>query len=176
MGKVFPMRMSRKLKPQHRPPCEPDMQRVARIDRDRREHERIEADRAKRVAARRAAASALQATEASTNGRPLEDWSDRDAAWFVAHPERKHRVRRAVESELMPSGERSRWVAIRQIAPGVRLRLPFNVPYAQQRRLVERTAGEAGAALLFEMMACELGAGSILAAFEEAPPLPTEDA
>jgi hypothetical protein len=169
MGKVFPMR--RRLKPQlSRPTFRPDARLIDRIAEARRERERIETERAERVAERRAAAIISRAThdaEASTNAQP-QHWSDRDAAWFAAHPERNHRVRRTIEGELMPLDQHARSVAIRQIAPGVRVRLPLDGPYAQQRRLVEQGATEAGAALLFELAAAAMGAAPILAAFGKA--------
>ncbi|HZZ21245.1 MAG TPA: hypothetical protein VFE60_01040 [Roseiarcus sp.] len=164
---------TRKLKPQHqRPMFQPDTQLIDRIDRDRRERERIEVDRARRSAERRAAAIALRtrrADRASTNAQPLEDWSARDAAWFVAHPGRNHRVRCTVEGEFMPPDQHARWVAIRQIAPGVRARLAVEGPW---RRFAEWVgADEDRAALLFELLAHRGQVGALVAALEKASPV-----
>ena len=53
--------------------------------------------------------------------------SDGDAAWFKAHPGRTARVRPFIEGELpwgMPCGDGYALTAVRQIRPGVRMRLP----------------------------------------------------
>jgi hypothetical protein len=162
--KIFPMRRpTRKLHPLQRPPLQPDARLSARIAECRREAERIEADRARRSAERRAAAIASQVNHA--------DWSARDGAWLAAHPERNHFVRRTVAGEFLPLDQRARWVAIRQIAPGVRVRLPLDIHHAQQRRLVELADTEAGAAWIFELAVCVLGAELVLAALEKASPV-----
>ena len=148
-SKIFPLR-TRKLKPQHqRPMFQPDARLSARIAQDRREVERIEADRARRSAERRAAAIERLTQRAE---EPPADWSDREAAWFVAHPGRNHRVRRRVDGEFPPTDRRLPWVAICQIAPGIRVRLLLNVPYGR-RNFLRLVATEAGARMVFESVA-----------------------
>jgi hypothetical protein len=50
-------------------------------------------------------------------------WMKTDAAWFKAHPQRSHHIRRAMPEE-MPL----KWVVVRQLEPGFRLRRGFNPP------------------------------------------------
>lgn len=76
-------------------------------------------------------ASARQAPNACC---PVEAASQADAAWFRANPHRRHRIRPAVPGEFAPQGELPpmapgfrRFVAVRQIQPGFRVRIPFRV-------------------------------------------------
>jgi hypothetical protein len=54
-----------------------------------------------------------------------------DAAWFEGHPRRSHRLRPAVPHELpglttdMAAGS---WFVVRQVAPGVRIKMIFTPP------------------------------------------------
>jgi hypothetical protein len=65
-------------------------------------------------------------------GKFLEPASQSDRAWFENHVGRTHRVRPPIGGEVFglprpPAGWRSLLV-VRQIRPGVRLKLPFVVP------------------------------------------------
>jgi len=55
-----------------------------------------------------------------------------DAAWFQAHPTRSHRLRRAIIGEMpgidVEAVLGDTWVAVRQIKPGVRVKMPFTPP------------------------------------------------
>ena len=48
---------------------------------------------------------------------------DRD--WFRSHPQRSHRLRRAIPGEI-PGGSAETWVVVRQLQPGVRKRCSFD--------------------------------------------------
>ena len=48
---------------------------------------------------------------------------DRD--WFRSHPQRSHRLRRAIPGEI-PGGSAETWVVVRQLQPGSRKRRPFD--------------------------------------------------
>jgi hypothetical protein len=62
---------------------------------------------------------------------PQERASDEDAAWFRRHPHRKHRIRAARPGEFGPGNDFApplgmhNLVAVRQVIPGVRIRLQF---------------------------------------------------
>jgi hypothetical protein len=46
-----------------------------------------------------------------------------DKEWFRSHPHRSHRLRRTIAGEF--PDDAGDWVLVRQLQPGVRLRLPF---------------------------------------------------
>jgi hypothetical protein len=46
-----------------------------------------------------------------------------DKEWFRSHPHRSHRLRRTIAGEF--PDEAGDWVLVRQLQPGVRLRVPF---------------------------------------------------
>jgi len=48
-----------------------------------------------------------------------------DKAWFESHPNRSHRIRRAVAGEVPATTATEPYVAVRQVAPGFRLRRFF---------------------------------------------------
>lgn len=48
--------------------------------------------------------------------------SESDRRWFVAHPERNHRLRRAVFAEAPAHPDLLTFVLVKQIEPGVRAR------------------------------------------------------
>src|SRR3954451_1546662 len=58
----------------------------------------------------------------------FEGGSDRDRQFFESHPSRNYRVRAALEGEfpeLTAPGGAWLMIAVRQLAPGVRARIPF---------------------------------------------------
>jgi hypothetical protein len=63
------------------------------------------------------------APRASTPGN-LAKRLDRD--WFRLHPHRSHRLRHAIAGEF-PGAPLERYVVVRQVQPGARLRQPFNM-------------------------------------------------
>jgi hypothetical protein len=89
--------------------------------------------RARRIAARRSkpknrlsrpgnrqlVALVIDQVPAAATPSDLAKRSDRD--WFCSHLHRSHRLRRMIAGEF-PDGD---WVLVRQLEPGVRLRLPF---------------------------------------------------
>jgi hypothetical protein len=90
-----------------------------------------------------------------------KDQSDLDADWFTAHPDRHHLVRRKVEGEIPPHLDwGAKWIAVKQIEPGVRIRLPFNIPYGK-RKLRDLIATEEGAAMMFDTVAADPQARSL---------------
>lgn len=130
-------------------PEDPERHRI-RVALERREAERIEADRRRRMLERRATRAVHAAPSIP------KDQSDLDAAWFLAHPGRNHYVRRKGKSEVPAHLDQrwSRWVAVRQLQPGVRLRLPFNI-LRDSRALLNLIADEAGAKMMFDMVAAD---------------------
>ncbi len=54
--------------------------------------------------------------------------SECDRAWFKAHPGRAHRIRRALFGEVPLHPDLLCFVAVRQVAPGVRVRAGFRRP------------------------------------------------
>jgi hypothetical protein len=171
MGKVFPHLSRRKLKaalfqPLILEPEDPERHR-ARVAAERREAERIQAERHRRMLER----SAARVLHSAPTGP--KDQSDRDADWFVAHPDRNHRVRRKVEGEIPPHLDWGcKWVVVRQLEPGLRLRMGFNIK-VNSRALRDFADDETGAAFVFETIAADPEAQAIRAtdvdnAFEEA--------
>jgi hypothetical protein len=79
----------------------------------------------------------------------IADGSDDDRAWFARHPGRSHRIRTAVGAERL-MGEPKRgfrpMVAIRQLAPGERIRAPFG-----WRKSTPLLNSEATAARMFQV-------------------------
>ena len=158
MAKIFPHFTRRKrTKPAAQPLLikteDPERHR-ARVALERREAERIEADRRRRMLERRAARVVHAAPSTP------KDQSDLDAEWFAAHPDRHHLVRRKVAGEIPAHLDFGKWVAIRQVRPGVRIRLPFNVPYGK-RKLLDLIATEKGAAMMFDLVAADPQAKSL---------------
>lgn len=47
-----------------------------------------------------------------------------DKEWFRSHPHRSHRIRRAVAGEI-PGANAETYIVVRQLAPGVRMRVFF---------------------------------------------------
>jgi hypothetical protein len=101
-------------------------------------------------------------------------WKEADAAWFEAHPDRSHLVRaplpgEEVEMEITETPEPLRRIAIRQVKPGSRIRLPLcmlsicsdkigddavNMSWLMEfMKIVERSENEEAAAhALFDMI------------------------
>jgi hypothetical protein len=91
--------------------------------------------RARRIAARRSkpknrlsrpgnrqlVALVIDQVPAAATPSDLAKRSDRD--WFCSQPHRSHRLRRTIAGEF--PDEAGDWVLVRQLEPGVRLRLPF---------------------------------------------------
>jgi hypothetical protein len=77
------------------------------------------------------------------------DYAEDDAEWFIAHPNRNYRVRRTIDGEW-PPGAALTWTAIWQVAPGMRIRAPFDVNQEGERRMLLYAAGDAGAKTVFE--------------------------
>lgn len=70
----------------------------------------------------------------------IEQASDADRRWFLAHPERNHRMRRAVFAEAPAHPDLLTFVLVKQIEPGVRCR---TVVYATSAPPYEPTEAEA---------------------------------
>jgi hypothetical protein len=82
-------------------------------------------------------------------GAGLADGSDSDRDWFARHFGRRHRIRKAVGSEhLMVEPKRGfrPMVAVRQLAPGERIRAPFG-----WRKSTPLLNSEATAARMFQV-------------------------
>lgn len=81
-----------------------------------------------------------------------------DAAWFKANPRRSHRLRVALPGEFpplpMPEGVRI-VTAVRQLEPGMRLRVPFGLPAC----LPVEDVPEAECCAMFEMALENNGSG-----------------
>jgi hypothetical protein len=81
-------------------------------------------------------------------GHPAELASEDDRQWFLEHPDRNFRVRPYVSGEMpMDPIARPNWgqyVAVRQVVPGVRVRMVFMAEG-------QPNTGENGAARLFAM-------------------------
>ena len=61
-------------------------------------------------------------------GSPPPPWKRDDAAWFTAHPRRSHRVRDGFPGEFeRASGGPVDFVVVRQIQPGLRIRVSFTL-------------------------------------------------
>ena len=61
---------------------------------------------------------------------PIEAASEDDARWFRENPRRNHRIRPPVPGELgfkepYTAKPLTRWILVRQVKPGVRIRLSF---------------------------------------------------
>jgi hypothetical protein len=151
-SKIFCHRPRRKLKPapSRLVIVDDPIARRKRIEAERREGERIQADRRQRMLER----SATRAVH-SAPAVP-KDQSDLDADWFLTHPGRNHYVRRKGKSEFPAHLDQcwSRWVVVRQLQPGVRLRLPFNIP-RDSRALLNRIDNEEGAEAMFDLIASD---------------------
>jgi len=93
----------------------------------------------------------------------LTTWARNDALWFKANRDRSHRVRpRLAEAWFVEPADAPDldMVAVRQIAAGVRVRSPFEIPASPCAEYVrEAAATEHGASILFEL--ASRGAGPI---------------
>ena len=136
-------------------PEDPERHRI-RVALERRETERIEVDRRRRMLERSAARTVHSAPSIP------KDQSDLDADWFAAHPGRNHYVRRKGKSEFPAHLDQRwlRWVAVRQLQPGVRLRLPFNIP-RDSRALLKLITDKEGAKMMFDVVAADTQARSL---------------
>jgi hypothetical protein len=158
MAKIFVHFARKRAKPALQPlilePEDPERHR-ARVAAERREAERIQAERRRRMF-ERSAARVLHSTPTA------KDPSDRDADWFAAHPNRNYLVRRAVADEIPAHLDQRcwKWMAICQLQPGVRVRLPFNLPYGK-RALLNFVMDEEGAKMMFDMVAADAQARSL---------------
>ena len=95
------------------------------------------------------------------NTRPTS-WSQDDAKWFERRPDRTHRVRDRFPGEEFGSRNDPTldMVAVRQIAAGVRVRSPFEIPASPCAEYVrEAAATEHGASILFDL--ASQGAGLV---------------
>ena len=85
----------------------------------------------------------------------LTTWARNDALWFKANRDRSHRVRPRLGDEwfLEPADFPDLdLVAVRQIAAGVRVRSPFEIPASPCAEYVrEAAATERGASIMFEL-------------------------
>ena len=157
MGKIF-VHKPRKLRPvQLRPIAAEDPERRrARAAAEGHERRRIEADRRRRML-ERSAARVVHSTPQTV----LKDQSDCDAEWFRSHPDRNHYVRRRTEGEIPPHLDWGwSWVVVRQIEPGMRIRLPFGVLHGR-RKFLDLVSTEEGAAWAFELVASDPNAEAI---------------
>ena len=123
------------------PVCPSCMSKLFRVDgrADRRMQKRTE-QRLTRAPNRYGFESAIGAMCSATGVDPAVATVGRfntedDARWFRDNPDRSHRLRPALsgeEADLYDPGvqplETQCWVAIRQVAPGMRQRLPMFVP------------------------------------------------
>jgi hypothetical protein len=81
-------------------------------------------------------------------------WARDDRQWFQQRPDRSHRVRSRFPGEEFGSGDDPTldMIAVRQIAAGVRVRSPFEMPASPCAEYVrEAAATEHGAAILFDL-------------------------
>ena len=87
------------------------------------------------------------------NTRPIS-WSQDDAKWVGRRLDRTHRVRCRLPGEEFGSGGDPTldMVAVRQVAAGIRVRLPFEIPASPRAEYVrEAAATEHGASILFDL-------------------------
>ena len=77
-----------------------------------------------------------------------QDYQERDAEWFEAHPGRTYYVRRFIKGEMGPETTGS-WIVMRQIAPGIRMRLGFGI--VDEGGFFDAAQTDTGAKLLFDM-------------------------
>ena len=85
----------------------------------------------------------------------LTTWARNDALWFKANRDRSHRVRPRLANEWfaeLSDAPGLDLVAVRQIEPGARIRIPFTLPLSPCREwLREAATTEAGAHTLFDL-------------------------
>ena len=123
---------------------------------ERREAERIQAERRQRMLERSAARAVHSAPAAP------KDRSDLDAD-LVRRSPRPQPFRAPQGDKEFPADldqRWSRWVVVRQLQPGVRLRLPFNIP-RDSRSLLNLIAEEEGAKMIFDIVAADTQARSL---------------
>jgi hypothetical protein len=87
-------------------------------------------------------------------------WARDDREWFQQRPDRSHRVRDRFPGEEFGSKDDPTldMVAVRQIAAGVRVRSPFEIPASPCAEYVrEAAATEHGASILFDSASQEAG-------------------
>jgi hypothetical protein len=81
-------------------------------------------------------------------------WAREDREWFQQRPDRSHRVRDRFPGEEFGSKDDPTldMVAVRQIATGVRVRSPFEIPASPCAEYVREAATkEHGASILFDL-------------------------
>ena len=86
--------------------------------------------------------------------RRSTSWARDDREWFQQRPDRSHRVRSGFPGEEFGSGDDPTldMIVVRQIAMGVRVRSPFEIPASPCAEYVpEAAATEHGAAILFDL-------------------------
>jgi hypothetical protein len=86
--------------------------------------------------------------------RRSTSWARDDREWFQQRPDRSHRVRSRFPGEEFGSADDPTldMIAVRQIAVGVRVRSPFEIPASPCADYVrEAAATEHGAAILFDL-------------------------
>jgi hypothetical protein len=72
-------------------------------------------------------------------GTPADLAKTLDREWFRSHPLRSHRLRRPIAGEFT-DGSAENWVVVRQLQPGVRLRLPFYALWRSRRKRHQSTS------------------------------------
>jgi hypothetical protein len=80
-------------------------------------------------------------------------WARDDREWFQQRPHRSRRVRNRFPGEEFGSKDDPTLdrVAVRQIATGVRVRSPFEIPASPCAEYVREAATEHGASILFDL-------------------------
>lgn len=87
----------------------------------------------------------------SVNKLDVDGPSESDKAWFAAHPQRAHRLRREMPHEWPGPAVAHRYTIIRQFEAGARLRLPIGLIKPAPRFLHD----ESFAHLLFDKAAVQ---------------------
>lgn len=97
-----------------------------------------------------------------------QDYQERDRKWFEKHPGRTHYVRRFIPGEWDPTDKTDPWIVVRQIAPGIRMRLGFGI--IDVGGFFDAAQTDEGAKFLFGMVLDAQGedAAKILALLEDA--------
>jgi hypothetical protein len=97
-----------------------------------------------------------------------QDYQEIDRKWFENHPGRSHYIRRFIDGEQAPGREAGQWIAVRQVAPGIRMRLGFGV--LDDGGFFDAAQTDEGAKLLFDMALDAAGeqAARMLALLKEA--------
>jgi hypothetical protein len=66
--------------------------------------------------------------------------AEADRRWFLAHPERRHRIRRALPGETQTDPGLTAFVVIRQERTGFRVRIAFGVKHPPEGEAPEEAA------------------------------------